>query len=193
MTHLVGLFNLILLLQKPRANQRTQKPHLLLPRSYFSRIKNPKASLPYFHMLLGKEIIHLPLVMRCRFKLFLSILIPSREREATCASYTVGHELCHRIHSHGASFASASAATGTSSAFAFVVVGSNSVSTRVSYATAFATTGTSSASAPPLWALALPCALRVSSSSTNVGSSSVVMCASSSSGNPYGRRDLGGS
>jgi hypothetical protein len=37
---LVGLLNLLLLLQKPKANQRAQKPQLLLPKATFDVVQN---------------------------------------------------------------------------------------------------------------------------------------------------------
>jgi len=43
---LVGLFNLLLLLQKPKANQRVQKPHILLPKSNFYYSTISKAPPP---------------------------------------------------------------------------------------------------------------------------------------------------
>jgi hypothetical protein len=43
---LVGLSNLFLLLQEPKANQRVQKPHVFLPKSSFHCSTNPKTPLP---------------------------------------------------------------------------------------------------------------------------------------------------
>jgi hypothetical protein len=64
---LVGLSILLLLLQKPKANQRAEKPQVLLPKSFFWSSTKLEATHPCFHLLLGLKITHLPLVMRYQF------------------------------------------------------------------------------------------------------------------------------
>ena len=76
---LVGLFNLLLLLQKPKANQMIQKPHILLPKSNFYYSTISKAPPPCFHRLLNDQVgenYPLPPVMK-RKKAFRSLLFPS--------------------------------------------------------------------------------------------------------------------
>ena len=56
---LVGLFNKLLLLQKPKINQRVQKSLLLLPKASFWCSTNQKQPSPCFQLLLREKITHL--------------------------------------------------------------------------------------------------------------------------------------
>ena len=57
-----GLFNLLLLLQKSIANQKVQKPHMLLSKTSFEEVQIQKHLPTCFHWLLGTKITHLPLI-----------------------------------------------------------------------------------------------------------------------------------
>jgi hypothetical protein len=66
----VGLLNMLLLLQKPKANQKAHKPQLLLPKScFYSSTKLKETLSPAFSCFWGK-ITHMPLVMKIMIHFF---------------------------------------------------------------------------------------------------------------------------